>query len=270
MPKAQAFDGKKPLSSLKEVTDLCKQGKGCRFIVDAVREYRGGVISVGNAFLNCTDEDVSVQRRVTLWPRITDNIEGEINGRATDTGRVSNSSQVELSGTAEGSQTIRKNFRSYNEEMQKATSSNSTESETRGTLSGSISSESTGSKESDQEYENSAGRTDSRTWDNSVRSDTEVEATAPAGDVLIWGYQEMGHRVKGTLKALGTSKYIKNVVVDEPSILQSSSFVAQTYTAPMGACLDTRPAAGAGPAARSAPLRATKPKKSSAVRSRKK
>ncbi len=55
------------------------------------------------------------------------------------------------------------------------------------------------------------------------------------------GYQETGERVRGTLTVPGTSKYVKNVVVDEPSIMEASSFVVQTYTAPRGACIDNRP-----------------------------
>ncbi|MDX3763308.1 hypothetical protein [Streptomyces sp. AK02-04a] len=263
MPKAQAFDGDKALSSVKDVTDLCSQGKGCRFVVDAVQEYRGGVISVGNAFLNCTDHDIDVERYASLQPRITDNIGGDLSGRATNRGTINNSSQVEASGTATGSESVLVGRSTWNNEMQESTAKSDNESTTEGRLSGTMSGQSTGSKAADQSFENSANRTYSRTWDNSVRSTTRIDATAPAGDVLTWGYVEMGHRVTGTLKAVGTSKYVKDVVVDEPSILESSSFVAQTYTAPKGACLDTRPITRAAKQATlSSPLRATKSTKS--------
>ncbi|WP_129312342.1 hypothetical protein [Streptomyces sp. L2] len=268
MPKAKAFDGDKPLSSVEQVTDLCHQGKGCKFVVDGVQEYRGGVISVGNAFLNCTDHDIYVSRYVSLRPRVTDNIGGEISGRSTSTGRVQGSSQIELSGTAEGTETLTKTHEAYIPDMMKATSNITDESQTQGRLSGDISGSNTGTQSTDQTYEKSGGRDYSRTWDNSVESSTTIEATAPAGDVLTWGYVDMGHRVKGTLKAMGTSKYVKNVVLDEPSILESSSFVAQTYTAPKGACLDNRPTNQPEPDEFAAPLRGVKPEMRSDSRSK--
>lgn len=241
MPKAQAFDGDKPLPSVKEVTNLCSQGKGCRFIVDGVQEYRGGFVSVGDSYLNCTDHDISVSRTITYQPTITDNIGGNIAGRASRTGSVEGSSEISLAGTAEGTETITKTNETYTPNFNDATSSDRDQSATAVRLSGKISGNSSGSQTSEQAFEDSASRTYSRTWDDSVESSTTIDANAPAGDVLTLGYVGMGHRVKGTLKAVGTSKYVKNVVVDEPSFTEASAFVAQTYTAPKGSCVDNRP-----------------------------
>ncbi|MFD8395502.1 hypothetical protein ACFV2N_41530 [Streptomyces sp. NPDC059680] len=270
MPEAQAFDGGKPLPSIKEVTDLCSLGKGCRFAVDAEQEYRGGVISVGNAFLNCTDHPIDVSRRVSLRPSIQDNIGGEISGRATRTGTIDGSSEVNLSGSAEGSERISLRHEAYApKNFEQATQEND-ESDTQGRLRGEISGSNTGTQSSNQQFEKEGNRSYGRTWENSVESAMSIQATAPAGDVLTWGYVDMGHRIKGTLKAVGTSKYIKNVVVDEPSIVESSSFVTQTYTAPKGACLDTRPTRETGPEEFPAPLRARKPEVRSVFRSMRK
>ncbi|MFD8396675.1 hypothetical protein ACFV2N_47930 [Streptomyces sp. NPDC059680] len=250
MPKAQAFDGNKPLSSIKEVTNLCSRGKGCRFLVDGVEEYRGGVISVSNSFLNCTDHDVDVSRSITFSPRITDNIDGSISGTATRRGTITSESRSQLSGTAEGTETVIKGHETWTPiGMNEATSSEHATSETTGTLSGTITGTNSGSRTADQSFEKEAHRNYSRTWDNSVDTETSIYPTVPPGDVLTLGYVGTGHRVKGTLKALGTSKYVKDVVVDEPSIMESGAFVAQTYTAPRASCIDDRPTAKAERAA---------------------
>lgn len=210
-------------------------------MVDAVQEYRGGLISVGDSYLNCTDHDINVTRSVTFQPTITDNIGGTLSGTSTKTGTVTNTSQVSLSGTATGTETIRNSSETYSPNFGKAVEQNTNTSTTSGELSGTLSGYSEGTKTAEKSFEDSASRNYSRTWDNSVQNETSISPTVPAGDVLTVGYVGMGNRVTGTLQAVGTSKYVKNVVVDEPSFMESSAFVAQTYTAPKGSCIQNRP-----------------------------
>lgn len=241
MPKAQAFDGERPLSSIKEVTNLCKQGKGCSFTVDRVQEYRGGVISVGDSYLNCTSKVIYVTRSFSYQPTITDNIGGDISGTAIKTGSVENTSQVNLSGTATGDQSVRHTHETFVPNWADQISNSRDESRTEGRFSGTISGYTEGSQTAEKSFENSATRSYSRTWENSISSETEISPSVHSGDVLTVGYVGTGHRITGTLKAVGTSKYVKNVTFDEPSFAEASAFVAQTYTAPKGSCNNNRP-----------------------------
>ncbi|MFD8396282.1 hypothetical protein ACFV2N_45655 [Streptomyces sp. NPDC059680] len=268
LPKAQAFDGDKPLPSISEVTNLCSQGEGCRFLIDSVQEYRGGVISVGNSFLNCSDHDITVHRTISLTPSVTDNIGGQISGKSNETGTITNTAQVQHTGTAQGTETIQNTVQTWEPDISKATSSQIGQNTTQGQLTGAIQDQLTGSQSAQQAFETSAGRNYGRTWQNTIQNSTTVDATAPAGDVLDLGYMDVGQRVSGTLKALGTSKYVKNVVVDEPSIMESSSFVAQNYTAPRGSCRDIRPTMRS--VAVPSPQRRMEPKTRGVLRARRK
>ncbi|MEU2718535.1 hypothetical protein [Streptomyces sp. NPDC007205] len=241
MPKAQAFDGNKLLPSVEEVTKLCRQGNRCTFTPEGESEYRNGVISVGNSFLNCSDHDVSISRNITLHPAVTDNIGGQILGTSTTTGGIGSTSQVGLSGDAETDETIKGTTQTWAPNIGSATQSSTNEGDTLGKLSGTISGSSTGSQTTQQSFGMQGGRNYGRTWQTTIDSGFTANVIAPAGDVLTLGFMDVGKRVRGTLNVTGTSKYVKNVVVDEPSIMESSSFVVQTYTAPKGACLNTRP-----------------------------
>lgn len=243
MPKAQAFDGNKRLSSVEEVTNLCSQGRRCTFTPEAESEYRSGVISVGNSFLNCSDHDVTISRNITLHPAVTDNIGGQIQGNSTTTGTIGVTPQVTLTGQAETTGTVKGTTQTWDPNSGAATASSTSESDTEGKLTGSISGQIQGSQSSQLAYGMQSQRNYGRTWQTTIDSGFTANVVAPAGDVLTLGYTNVGKRVRGTLNVPGTSKYVKDVVIDEPSILESSSFVVQTYTAPKGACLNNRPTA---------------------------
>ncbi|MCM2389650.1 hypothetical protein [Streptomyces albipurpureus] len=84
--------------AVKEVVKACK-GSNCGFRVTAgPAEYLTAVTNVGSAIINCTNEDMAVEREVTLTSSITDNIEGEISGTATIEGHVDNQTEVTVSG----------------------------------------------------------------------------------------------------------------------------------------------------------------------------
>ncbi|MEU2718545.1 hypothetical protein [Streptomyces sp. NPDC007205] len=196
---------------------------------------------MGDSYLNCTNHDVFVTRTISFEPSVTDNIGGNISGSSTKTGNVMGTSQISHSGTATGDQTVTQQHEDYSPSFMDQITGTTDESRTEGNLSGTISGYTYGSQTAERSFQDSAARSYSRTWDNSLSSETTINPTVHAGDVLTVGYVGMGHRITGTLKAVGTSKYVKNVTVDEPSFAEASSFVAQTYTAPRGACVNNRP-----------------------------
>ncbi|MFE3609728.1 hypothetical protein [Streptomyces goshikiensis] len=105
-PTAQAYrNGQK--AAVKDVLKACKGNKGanCGFRVTAGPvEFLTAVTNVGSAVINCTNEDMAVEREVILTSNITDNIEGEISGNATIEGHVDN--QAEVTTTGELKQTV--------------------------------------------------------------------------------------------------------------------------------------------------------------------
>ncbi|WP_432066197.1 hypothetical protein [Streptomyces sp. C10-9-1] len=102
-PVAKAFrDGR--AIPVQDALGACRGGN-CSFrVTGGPVEYLAAVTNVGSAVINCTNEDIDVQRTVTLTTTTTDNIEGQISGRSTIEGSVEN--QAEVTVTAEKKESV--------------------------------------------------------------------------------------------------------------------------------------------------------------------
>ncbi|MFB7945937.1 hypothetical protein ACFC6L_13555, partial [Kitasatospora phosalacinea] len=80
----------------------------------------------------------------------------------------------------------------------------------------------------------------SKQWQSSVSETTRVVFTVASNDEIQFGTLTSVTRVVGILSVNHTGRFIKNVVVDSPSIATSSSIVAQTFARP-DVCLSLRP-----------------------------
>lgn len=106
VPEARAYEGATPLPSVKPVLDYCAATPGgCEFTVDraASQEYFTTVKSLGNAVINCTDRDITVDRRADLKVGSQDNLGGEISGTIALTGTINVSGSVTAGVKGEGS-----------------------------------------------------------------------------------------------------------------------------------------------------------------------
>ncbi|MGV9269582.1 hypothetical protein ACWDRR_33565 [Kitasatospora sp. NPDC003701] len=238
-PPAQALDGATPLASTGEVTSLCAKASACSFRMydRAPREFVSGVLSVGNAAINCTDSDLEIDRTVTFVTSSTDNIGGEISGKAALEGGVDTTVTVSGSATATpGMVNSVTNFGPnkdkgpYTEDQIKNTA------EATGTVSGSNALH-LGAKAT---FESAFQASFSRQWQAVTTETTRVVFTVSSGDEIQFGMVNAMSRASGELKVTGTGKLIKNITVDSPSSVNVSSVVAQTFAVP-DKCLSLRP-----------------------------
>ncbi len=90
MPAAEAYDGGTRLASPEEVASQCDRPGSCTFRVTdrIVGLFGSAVASVGNAAINCTGDDMEIDRSLTVASSSTDNISGSISGKATVTGSI--------------------------------------------------------------------------------------------------------------------------------------------------------------------------------------
>ncbi len=237
-PVAEVLDGEKKLASVKEVTSLCERVKACDFRMHgAPREYVSAVLSVGNAAINCTDSDMVIDRTVTFVTSSTDNIAGQISGKAAIEGGVDTTVTVSGSGTATAGMVNgitnfgpNKDKGPYTEDQGKNTI------EGTGTVAGSNALH-LGAKAT---FELAFQASFSRQWQAVTTESTKVQFTVSPGDELQFGVVNAMSRTSGVLKVNDTGKLIKNVTVDSPSSVNVSSVVAQTYSVP-DKCLSLRP-----------------------------
>ncbi len=237
-PVAQALDGDKPLASAREVTSECTKAAACSFrMYGAPREFSSGVLSVGNAAINCTDGDMEIDRTVTFVTSSTDNIGGEISGRAALEGGVDTTVTASATGTLKpGMENSVTQFGPNKDKGPYTEDTVKTSSEAPVTVAGSNALH-LGAKAT---FELAFKASFSRTWQAQSTESTRVVFTVAAGDEIQFGLVNASSRTAGELKVNDTGKLIKNVTVDSPSTVTASSIVAQTF-ASRDKCLSMRP-----------------------------
>ncbi|MER8186922.1 hypothetical protein [Kitasatospora sp. NPDC094015] len=238
-PTAQVLDGADRPASAAEVAGLCAQEGACSFRMydPAPREFVSGVLSVGNAAINCTSGTMEIDRTVTFVTSSTDNIGGAISGRAALEGGVDTT--VTVAGSASATPGVvnsvtqfgpNKDKGPFTEDQVKNTA------EATGTVSGSNALH-LGAKAT---FESAFQASYSRQWQAVSTESTRVVFTVSPGDEIQFGMVNATSRTAGELKVNGTDKLIKDITVDSPSTVTASSIVAQTFAVP-DKCLSLRP-----------------------------
>ncbi|MFE4825687.1 hypothetical protein [Streptomyces sp. NPDC056672] len=277
MPKARAFDGDRALATVSEVTRLCGRTErySCSFRIDPARsrEYTSAVHSVANGAINCTNEPMTVTRTVALESGSTDNIGGEISGSGTIEGTAATDNEVSGSGTGQVTAQQTHQESDMASETKEGTAKLSTTNHTapkdkgpnqettvEGTASASATAEHTVTS-TEQMTETGSTTVASRsnihlalkgaftaafkgtwnhTWSMTNTETTQVTFTIKANDELQFGALNAMTRTVGDLVVNGTGKLVKDVTVDGPSTVNSSTVVAQTFTNP-DKCQTLRP-----------------------------
>ncbi|MFB7673323.1 hypothetical protein ACFC26_18140 [Kitasatospora purpeofusca] len=238
-PVARALDGEVPLPSAQEVAGLCDGGSGCSFRMydRAPREFVSGVVSVGNAAINCTGDLMEIDRTVTFVTSSTDNIGGQISGKAALEGGVDTTVTVSGSGTITPGFVTGTTMNGPNKDKGPTTKDDvKNTTEVTGTVSGSNALH-LGAKAT---FESAFQATFSRQWQAVTTESTRVVFTVGNGDEIQFGVVNAMSRAAGELKVNNTGKLIKDITVDSPSSVNVSSVVAQTFAVP-DKCLSLRP-----------------------------
>lgn len=237
-PAARAFgpDGKP--AKVADVLKYCETKKSaCSFKINRLlgREFATAVRSLGNSVVNCTQSDMSVERTVTLKTASTDNIGGEISGKVTAEGTVNASGSVTGSLAQEGSSVHK------TPDLSKGPT---TETGSKTTVTGG--STVSGSLTARLMFEAEFKATYSKSWTVENTEETVYKTTVKPHDILVFGASAAMRRVTGNLITDIGSK-ILGISVDSPSMVNTSSFVAQTYAAPANVCQGTRPTGNSAP-----------------------
>ncbi|MEU5219649.1 hypothetical protein AB0G79_26090 [Streptomyces sp. NPDC020807] len=229
-PRAVTADGKP--AEISDVLEYCEaKAHACRFVIDPKlgREFVTTIRSLGNAVVNCTNGPMSVDRTVTLRTSSTDNIGGEISGKITAEGTVSASGEVTT------------NLTNDNTSEHKTPNLKDGPTSTNGTkTSVAAGGKVAGSMTAKLAFEAAFKATYSKSWTVDNTETTTYKTTVSSGDMLVFGANAAMRRVVGSLVA-GSGASITGIVVDSPSMITSSTFVAQTYSAPANVCGAVRP-----------------------------
>ncbi|MFJ5230856.1 hypothetical protein ACIQBJ_13295 [Kitasatospora sp. NPDC088391] len=239
MPVAEAYDGDTPLSSPEEVAALCDRPGTCTFRATdrIVGLFGSAVASVGNAAINCTSDPMEVDRTLTVASSSTDNISGSISGKATVSGGVDTTVTASAQGSLAAGVTNGATQYGPNKDKGPTTQDKfENTAQATGTVAGSNALH-LGAKAS---FELAFQTSYSMQWQATVRESTRVVFTVSPNDELQFGTLTAVTRVVGVLSVDHTGKFIRNVVVDSPSIATASSIVAQTFSRP-DVCLSLRP-----------------------------
>ncbi|WP_329283726.1 hypothetical protein [Streptomyces sp. NBC_00691] len=235
VPRALTADGRP--AKVADVLKYCgTKRSACTFAIDHKlgREYVTTVKSLVNAVVNCTQSDMAVERTVTLKTGTSDNIGGEISGQITAEGTVGASGQVTANLANETASEHK------TPQLDKGpTSSNGNKT----TVSGGATA--TGSLSARLAFEAAFKATYSKSWTVEATEETVYKTTVKAHDMLVFGASAAMRRVAGSLVA-DTGQRIIGIVVDSPSMVNDSTFVAQTYAA--STCSGTRPSGNTAPA----------------------
>ncbi|GAA2096651.1 hypothetical protein GCM10009759_26090 [Kitasatospora saccharophila] len=239
MPAAEAYEGDTRLASPDEVAAECDKPGTCTFRVTdrIVGLFGSAVASVGNAAINCTGEDMEVDRTLTVASSSTDNISGSISGKATVTGSIDTTVTVAAQGSLAAA--VINGTTQYGPNKDKGPTTQDkfqNTAEATGTVAGSNALH-LGAKAS---FELAFQASYAKQWQATVRETTRVVFTVSSNDELQFGTVNAVTRVVGVLTVDHTGRFIKNVVVDSPSVATSSSIVAQTFSRP-DVCLSLRP-----------------------------
>lgn len=232
-PIARAFTADKRAAKVEEVLKYCDTKRSaCRFAIDPsrTRDYTTAVKSLGNAVVNCTVDPMSVDRTVTLRTSSTDNIGGEISGKVTAEGTVSASGEVTTNLSNETSSSNKTpNLKDG------PTSENGNKTNVSGGAKAS------GSMSAKLAFEAAFKATYSKSWTVDNTETTTYKTVVKPYDMLVFGASSAMRRVVGTLTTDQGGK-VTGIAVDSPSMVNSSTFVAQTYAVPDNLCGRTRPA----------------------------
>ncbi|ALO11446.1 hypothetical protein AQF52_5853 [Streptomyces venezuelae] len=231
-PVARAVTADGRPARIADVLEHCGAKRtACSFAIDpkSNREYATAVKSLGNAVVNCTQSDMGVDRTVTLRTSSTDNIGGEISGRITAEGTVSASGEV----TTNLANDITSENKTPNLK-DGPTSTNGTKTSVSGgaKVAGSLSAK--------LAFEAAFKATYSKSWTIDNTESTVYKTVVKPYDMLVFGASASMRRVVGNL-VTGEGSKILNVSVDSPSMVNSSTFVAQTYAVPDNLCGRKRP-----------------------------
>ncbi|MFF2780314.1 hypothetical protein ACFVU3_36070 [Streptomyces sp. NPDC058052] len=254
VPRAFTADGRPA-----EVADVLKhcgtERAGCAFTIDPKlsREYATAVKSLGNAVINCTQSDMNVDRTVVLRTSSSDNIGGEISGKIAAEGTVSASGEV----TTNLSNDISSENKTPNLK-DGPTSTNGTKTTVAGGA------KAAGSLSAKLAFEAAFKATYSKSWTTEHTETTAYKTTVKSHDMLVFGASASMRRVVGSLVSRSGQRIV-GIAVDSPSMVTSSTFIAQTYAAPAGVCGGTRPPGTTAPAPAPGPAPAPAPGPGSAV-----
>ncbi|MFJ7779369.1 hypothetical protein [Streptomyces yangpuensis] len=228
-PRAVTADGRP--AKIADVLENCRsKPSGCSFQIDRKLgiEFATTVRSLGNAVVNCTQNDMNVERVVTLHAVTTDNINGEISGSVTAEGSIQASGEVTTnlgneSGTTHKSPDLSKGP--------------TTEAATKVTVGGGA--KVAGGTSARLAFQAAFKAAFSKTWSVDTTETTTYKSVVKAHDMLVFGATVAMRRIVGQLNTGAGS--VLNVAVDSPSMVNDSHFIAQTYTAPDGLCSGKRP-----------------------------
>ncbi|MER5931822.1 hypothetical protein [Streptomyces sp. NPDC002054] len=230
VPRAVTADGRP--AKVADVLKECERNpSGCSFRIDRKLgiEFATTVRSLGNAVINCTQNDMNVERTVTLRAGTTDNINGEISGSVTAEGTIQASGEVTTnlaneSGTSHKSPDLSKGP--------------TTETSTKVNVGGGA--KVAGGTSAKLAFQAAFKAAYAKTWTVDTTETTTYKSTVKAHDMMVFGATVAMRRIVGQL-VTNKGSGILNVAVDSPSMANDSHFVAQTSTAPGGLCSGTRP-----------------------------
>ncbi|MFG2335319.1 hypothetical protein [Streptomyces yangpuensis] len=232
VPTPVAYEGTTPLASTEKVTEYCASHPGgCRFEINraASGEYYSAVKSLGNAVVNCTKDAITVAREITLRTSSTDNLGGEITGKISVEGTISTSGEVSAGVDAKA-----KGEFSTPDKSKGPTATVGAEAGASG--SGKIA----GSLGVKGAFEGAFKLAYQRSWTTEHIEKTTYNTTVRPGDALVFGASSAMQRIAGEITT-GSGLGIRKVVVDGPSTVNSSTFVADTFTVPGNTCDRLRP-----------------------------
>ncbi|MEV0578521.1 hypothetical protein [Streptomyces sp. NPDC050392] len=232
-PTARAFTAERRPAKVEDVLKQCGARRtACTFSIDPAktREYATAVKSLGNAVVNCTVDPMSVDRTVTLRTSSTDNIGGEISGKVTAEGTVSASGEVT---------TNLSNETSMSNKTPNLKDGPTSENGNKTNVSGGA--KASGSMSAKLAFEAAFKATYSKSWTVDNTEATTYKTVVKPYDMLVFGASSAMRRVVGTLST-GQGGTVSGIAVDSPSMVNSSTFVAQTYAVPDNLCGRTRPA----------------------------
>ncbi|MFI2738908.1 hypothetical protein [Streptomyces sp. NPDC018711] len=235
-PRAVAADGRP--AKIADVLEYCGTRRtACTFTIDPKqdREYATAVKSLGNAVVNCTKSDMSVDRTVTLRTSSTDNIGGEISGKISAEGSISVSGEVTTNLVNDMTM---ENKTPNLKDGPTSTNGTKTSVATGGKVAGSMSAK--------LAFEAAFKATYSKSWTIDNTEATTYRTTVKPYDMLVFGASAAMRRVVGSLRTDKGAR-ILGIRVDSPSMVNNSTFVAQTYAVPDMLCGRKRPASDTAP-----------------------
>ncbi|MCX4403978.1 hypothetical protein OG840_20040 [Streptomyces sp. NBC_01764] len=234
IPTARAYEKNgRPMKSMRPVLKYCRTKRGaCQFTLDKGHlplQFFSTVKSVGNAVINCTKSDITVDRRVDLQTGSQDNIGGEITGSIALEGQINVSGEISAGVSGEGGITF-KTPNMKDGPMSETTAKGGAQGS--GKVGASLSAKAAFQMAFKAQYQHS--------WTTTQTESTTYHMTVKPGDALVFGASAAMQRMAGTLTT-NQGQAVRNVIVESPSTVNSSSFIANTFTAPGDTCDRLRP-----------------------------